>query len=197
VSDPHALVVADTSVAININATGFAAEILDALPYRVAVTDVVVSELQEDTRSGRNDAGLLNELVRARHMEVVPLGGEGQSLFTSLVIGPAADTLDDGEAATIAYAAERGIRPVIDERKARRICAQRFAQLQPLSSVDLFVATGVEAALGRLALSNAMFRALQTARVRVLPHYLDWVVDLIGVERAALCPSLPKAARRR
>jgi hypothetical protein len=130
-------------------------------------------------------------------MDVVTLGDEGRSLFTSLVIGPAADTLDDGEAATIAYAAECGIRPVMDERKARRICAQRFAQLQLLSSVDLFIATGVEAALGRFALSNAMFRALQTARMRVLPHHIDWVVALIGVERAALCPSLPRAARHR
>jgi hypothetical protein len=31
--------------------------------------------------------------------------------------------------------------------------------------------------------------------MRVLAERLAWVVDLIGTERAANCPSLPKSAR--
>jgi predicted nucleic acid-binding protein len=189
--------VADTSVAININATGYAARILGALPFRVVVTDVVAAELQEDRRSGRKDAGLLAELVAARVIKLVPLGEVARRIFSDLVIGPTAETLDDGEASTIAYAAEHVFCPVIDERKALRICAQRFAELRPMSTVDLLMEASVEAALGRDVLSEAAFQALQTARMRVLPHLVDWVVGLIGADRATQCPSLPKAARRR
>ena len=196
-SDQGGLVVADTSVVINLNATGCAARILAALPFRMVVTDFVQSELQEDRRSGRQDAALLAELVAASHIQIVSLGEAGQRVFGDLVIGPATETLDDGEAATIAYAEEHGIVPVIDERKARRICVQRFALLRPLSTVDLFAHADVAASLGRDTLANAVFQALQTARMRVLPPHIDWVVALIGVDRARQCPSLPRSARPR
>jgi len=46
----------------------------------------------------------------------VPLQDAGQHALRILVIGPAAQTLDDGESAAVAYAAEHGIHPAIDER---------------------------------------------------------------------------------
>jgi hypothetical protein len=55
----------------------------------------------------------------------------------------------------------------------------------------------VEAALGRDALADAVFQALQTARMRVLTDYVAWVVALIGIDRALQCPSLPQRARSR
>jgi hypothetical protein len=45
-TDPAALVVADASVIISLNATGFAQEIVRALPNRLAVVDVVPAELE-------------------------------------------------------------------------------------------------------------------------------------------------------
>jgi predicted nucleic acid-binding protein len=195
--ETSAVVVADTSVVINLNATDRAAEILSALPFRVVVTDIVVAELQEDRRSGRSDSELLKELVRASNIRVVSLGEAGMHVFGELVVGPTADTLDDGEAATIAYAVECEFAPVIDERKALRICADRFPSLRPLCTVDLFAEASVVAAVGQGNLTDAVFRALQEARMRVPFERVPWVVDLIGTDRAALCPSLPKAARRR
>lgn len=44
-------------------------------------------------------------------------------------------------------------------------------------------------------LANAAYEALQGARMRVLPKHLDWVVKLIGQDRAALCESLPRYVR--
>jgi predicted nucleic acid-binding protein len=196
-AEGSAAVVADASVVINLNATGRAAEVLSALPYRVVVTDIVAAELREDSRSGRRDSDLLNELVRAGTIRVVSLGEAGMRVFGDLVVGPAADTLDDGEAATIAYAVEYEINPAIDERKALRICALRFPSLRPLCTVDLFAEAPVVEAIGQGKLSDAVFRALQDARMRVPFERLAWVVDLIGTDRAAHCPSLPKAARRR
>ena len=197
VPDHLLLVIADASVVINLNATGCAAAILDALLYRVAVTDVVATELGEDRRSGRNDAALLNELTAAGRIAILPLDEAAAPLFGSLVAGAAAETLDDGEAASIAVAVRCGAIVAIDERKARRICARRFPGLRLLSTAELLLDAEVASKLGRVMQSDAVFRALQTARMRVLPEHADRVVQLIGADRAWQCPSLPKAARRR
>jgi predicted nucleic acid-binding protein len=194
-SDTEPVVVADTSVVINLTATGRAADILRHLPFRVVVTDMVADELSEDRRSGRRDAERLAALVQAGHAAVVSLSDIGLDVFSGLVIGSALETLDDGEASTIAYAAEHGLVPVIDERKALRMCGARFPLLRPRTTVDLFAESALLAALGRVSLADAVFGALRNARMRVTAERIAWVVGLIGADRAALCPSLPKSAR--
>ena len=193
--DSRRLVVVDTSVAINLNATNCATDILGALPYDVVVTDSVRGELLGDRRSGRGDAEMLATLVSLGHVSMVSLDEAALRVFGDLVAGSTAETLDDGEAATIAYAVTHDAVPIIDERKARRICAQRFAGLRPLSTVDILAEPAVGAALGRSALADAVFHALRNARMRVLPERVAWVVALIGDDRASLCPSLPRRAR--
>ena len=194
-NDPTAFIVADTSVAINLNATGYADAILDALPNQFVVLDEVSVELEEDRRNGRNDADALSALVGSQRIEIVRLDDTGLRHFTSLVSGPAAQTLDDGEAATIAYAVEHGATALIDERKANRICAERYPKLAIGCSVDLFAHEKIRTSLGADSLADAVFNALYYGRMRVLAHHVDWVVGLIGPDRAALCSSLPKAVR--
>jgi predicted nucleic acid-binding protein len=195
--DNFALLVADTSAAINLNASGCAAEILHALPYKIAIVDVIQRELESGRERGRRDAELTSSLVAANHLEVVSLGDDGWTHFERLVAGAAAETLDDGEAATIAYAIERNGVAVIDEDKATKICALRHPSLLIASSLDLFGHPLVCEALGSDRLAEAVFLALRDARMRVLPRHHEWVLDLIGVERAALCPSLPPFLRHR
>lgn len=84
---------------------------------------------------------------------------------------------------------------LIDERKANRICAERFPQLRVAATTDIFMQPDVERALAPDRLAQGVVNALCLARMRVLPEHLDWVVTLVGVEQAALCPSLPKTAR--
>ena len=195
-ADRVLVLVADASVLINLNATACAEAILRALPAEVVVVDLVAEdEVTEDRRSGRRDGALLAALVAAGLIRIAGLNAAAQSIFEALVSG--IDTLDDGEAATIAYAIEHAGVPVLDERRALRICAERFGQLRPVSTVDLLMAPEVEAALGRAALADAVFNALQSARMRVAPHRVGWVVGLIGAARAAGCPSLPRSARGR
>jgi predicted nucleic acid-binding protein len=192
-----ALLVVDTSAAINLNASGCAAEILHALPYKIAIVDVIQKELELGRERGRRDAELTSALVTANHLEVVSLGDGGWTHFERLVTGAAAETLDDGEAATIAYAIERNGVAVIDEDKAIKICAVRHPSLLIASSLDLFGHPLVCEALGPDRLAEAVFLALRDARMRVFPRHHEWVLDLIGVERAALCPSLPLFLRHR
>lgn len=195
--DPTVAVVADTSILINLNASGYAPAILEALPNRFLVVSEVERELPEDRQTGRNDAVALARWVDSGHAAIVHLKERGMERFYDLVSGPTARTLDDGEAATIAYALETEppAVPLIDERKANRICAERFAALVTGSTVDLLAQDDVRAALGRERLAEAVFNALRHGRMRVLPRHLKWVVDLMGPEQVRQCKSLPRSVR--
>jgi len=194
-TDPAALV-GDTSAVINLNATGCAREILWALPRALLVVNVVLSERDRGRGRGRAYADILKELATERLIEIVKLDEVGEAHFERLVVGPAAETLDDGEAATIAFAAAGGLTAVIDERKATRLCAKVFPKLAICSTVDILCDVDVGRALGDAALAAAVFRALKNGRMRVLPQHVQWVIDLIGVAKAAECPTLPKYARK-
>jgi predicted nucleic acid-binding protein len=194
-SDQTAPIIGDASTVINLNATGCAPAILRAVPNHFFIMDVVLDELREDVRSGRNDALLVSQLVGEGLVTVADLGSLKNDDFERLVSGSTAATLDDGEAATIAYASGHGMTALIDERKANRICRTQYPHLLVGATVDLLALERVEAALGMTALANAAYEALQGARMRVLPKHLDWVVKLIGQDRAALCESLPRYVR--
>jgi len=194
-TDPKALVVADASTVINLNATGCAREVIHALPNRIVVVDVVPVELAGGRQRQRQDSDLLNELVVSNVVEIVRLDDIAAPYFEQLVVGPAAMTLDDGEAATIAYAVSQNAIALIDERKANRICGQRFPSLRIGCTVDVFTHPEVQHALGKDMLASAVFNALHQGRMRVFPRHVEWVVELIGVDRAGLCTSLPGSVR--
>ncbi len=193
--DPGILISADASAVINLNATGCARDILRAIPNKVMVVDVVQRELEEGRPRGRRDADLLNELVSERLIEIGRLGDVGTLHFEKLVVGPAAMTLDDGEAATIAFAVVRGAIAIIDERKASRLCGELFPELAVGCTVDILSHPKVRHSLGEHNLGEAVFSALYHGRMRVSPHHMEWVCGLIGLENAAKCSSLPTSIR--
>lgn len=194
-TDRSGPLVADTSVVINLITTGCAPAIVRALPNRVVVVDVVRAELETAKRRGLQHLSRLSELVATGVIEIVRLDDAAMQYFEDVVIGPAALTLDDGEAATIAYAIEQDGTALIDERKATRICAARFPGLSVGCTVDILIHPGVQYDLGAKALGDAIFNALRDGRMRVFPDHLEWVIGLIGHERAALCQSLPRSLR--
>ena len=185
----------DASAIINLNASACAPDILRALPERLVVVDVVVSELEEGRRTGRQDAQMLAALLQAKLIDTDGLNEPDDKLFEALVSGSAAMTLDDGEAATIAYAVGRSLPIVLDDQKARRICQERFARLSVRDSVDFFRHADVQRALGQERLATAVFNALKTARMRVLAEHTSWVTTLIGEANARVCRSLPQRHR--
>jgi predicted nucleic acid-binding protein len=194
-TDAQAVLVADASVIISVNATGHGIQIIRALANRVVVVDTVSGELEDGRRKNRNDADLLKKLVAGSQLEIVELDPGGEAHFEQLVVGPAQSTLDDGEAATIAHAVAINGVALIDERKANRICSGRFPELRIASTMDIFLHPSVQAELGNDGLADAVFNALCNGRMCVVPQHVSWVVSLIGAERAQLCVSLPRVAR--
>jgi len=193
--NPAVPFVVDASVAINLNATGHASEVIKAFPNNFVMVDIAHGELLDGCRKGRNDGELINTLVESGHLTLVQLGEVGQDHFECLVVGDGADTLDDGEAATIAFAVQATATAFIDERKANRICAERFEYLTVASTMDLLMHPKLREVLGKDAVSDMIFNALQCARMNVPMCHLDGMLDLIGRERAARCMSLPKTIR--
>jgi hypothetical protein len=98
--------------------------------------------------------------------------------------------LGDGESAALALAHHLGMGIALDDGKARRICREHFATLQPITSVDLFAHAQVTAALGTNHV-DALHSALLHARMRVLPDQREWVTRTLG-QRASDFPSLHK-----
>ena len=194
--DPGALVVADASVIINLVATRTAAAIVDAFPNRLLATTNVRRELWEGRGRGHGSWHGLEALIADGSIEPVELQRNDEPVYRSLVEGAARETLDDGEAATIAYALGRDAVALIDERKATRICAERFPGLRLASTTDLLLHSLVADALGQDGQADAIFRALRDARMQVVSrHRVHDVVARIGTDRAAACTSLPKWAR--
>ncbi len=188
-------VLADTSVVINLNATGCSEALLAALPNQVLVAEQVVWELQDERSRQHHDGEMLSNLVALDLIKVTALGGNGHQVLTELVDGAAATTLDDGEAATIAAALEQGGLALIDERKALRICASRFKEPHTATTVDLLRHPQIQEILPREELADAVFNAAYRARMRVQHHDAAWVLDLIGRKRARLCRSLNRILR--
>jgi predicted nucleic acid-binding protein len=163
--DPAAQLIADASTIINLIATGDIATgdaraIVFALPNRVVVVDVVPGELETGRARGREACDRLKELVDADVVGVVELGDDAAPHFEELVIGLAAATLDDGEAATIAYALAHAGTALIDERKATRICVDRFPQLRVACTVDVLIHPDVQRQLGPDMLAEGVARLM-------------------------------------
>jgi predicted nucleic acid-binding protein len=194
--DPVGMCVCDASFWINLVATRRAESLLRAIATPLVITDVALGELELGRAKGRLAAGEVSALVAKGLVQVVRCAEEDEDLFLSLIIGSAAETLDDGEAATLVYAARASIIAVIDERKATALAKSRFPSLGVWSTLDLLFADNVMGAFGSSEIADAIFDALTGARMRVPPHRLQKVVELLGVERAMQCPSLPARLRQ-
>lgn len=194
--DPGAPVVTDASVIINLVATRTASEIVDAFPNRFLATTNVRRELWEGRGRGHGSWEGLDALIVKGSIEPVELQRSDEPVYRSLVEGEAQETLDDGEAATIAYAVGRNAVALIDERKARRICAARFPELRLASTADILLHGLVKDGLGEAGQGDAIFHALRDAKMQVVPvDRIQELVRRIGPVRAAVCTSLPEWVR--
>lgn len=196
-SDACEALLLDASVIVNVNATGYADKILTALPMEVLVPKPVIKELKNGAARGHADATDLDDLLNRKIVLEAPLLGSAQSEFIALTAGASVSSLGDGEAATIACAHASGAWAAIDERKARRICEERYKPVTIVSTVDILAHGHVVGALTKDEMAKAVFAALEVANMHVHPHQVDWVTSWIDDEFLHLCTSLPRAVRER
>jgi predicted nucleic acid-binding protein len=194
--DGAASLVGDASVWINLVATGRAQEILRSSPVEFVVTTSALGELEQGRAKGRQTAAEMVRLIETGLVREVSLSSADETVFLGLVAGPTSLTLDDGEAATIAYALGSGTVALIDERKATDLCAERYPALVVMSTTDLLLADPIASSLQADGLSESLFLALTVARMRVPDRHLVRVCNLLGPDRCRECRSLPAAWRQ-
>jgi predicted nucleic acid-binding protein len=189
------VLVGDASVWISLVASGRCTEILQVIPNPVVITDVAFQELERGRARGRDTIEGVERLLAAKRVSIVSCPEEAEPIYFDLVGGNAAETLDDGEACTLAYALHAGGCALIDEKKATAIAARRFPQMSVLSTVDLMLSSNVLDALGTEDASGALYAALTGARMRVPLRLAEEVCRLLGDERVRNCHSLPRGSR--
>ncbi|MCK1640180.1 hypothetical protein IVA95_21880 [Bradyrhizobium sp. 157] len=189
--------IADASVIINLIATGRPREIIEALGHPFLVTENACVELEEGARKGHDDHAELMKLISAGVVTMVTLGDTALVAYEQLIDGSYVRTLDDGEAATIAHAQAISAVPLLDERKARSICAASFSNLSMLCSAELLMDSALAAKFGALGQVDLIVNALKMGRMRVPSEHVAKIRNMIGENVAAQCPSLPKPRLRR
>jgi predicted nucleic acid-binding protein len=187
--------VADASVWINIIAGGQGIAILRALVRPPILPRIVLGELERGRDKGRATAERMAELIEMGLVEVADLHTDAEATFISLVAGPISETLDDGEAATLAHALQIGGTAMIDERKAIGLAGRRFPALPIVSSAELLLSPITRGVLNEDQIAVMLHAALQSARMRVPDEYLAEVCRILGPVRAADCTSLPATMR--
>lgn len=187
--------VVDTSFVINLNATGFSDRIIRAMQTSFIVTEDVLRELKSGSKSGHDDYKKLQGLINLKVITLASLGERGENVYLSLIEGSANQTLGDGEASTIAHAVEIGGVAIIDDKKAKKICRERFPLIPVIMTIDLLTCAAVRNELGRETHKKAIHNALRLARMRITTEKQKYIVKLIGKTMAADCPSLSRKYR--
>ena len=188
--DLDIVLVGDTSFVINLNATGFSNRIIRAVPNLFVITEDVLRELKDGSNSGHDDYEKLQYLIGLEYIILASLGGLGKDVYLSLIEGSASRTLGDGEASIIAHAIEIGGAAIIDDKKAEKICQEKFPQIPVITTFDLLTHGAVKKALGEEQHKKAIYNALHIARMRIPIKKQEHVVELIGENLATDCPSL-------
>jgi len=187
IDDTRPLVL-DTSVLINVHASGYGERIFAAIPNELVVPEIVARELEHETSRENGEHGFLKSLEAAGLVTIESMSDSEQDIFAGLVSGSL--TLDDGEASAIAIAAGRKFLPIVDERKGQSR-ALAVTLEEPGWTLDLILHPMVSAVLSAADLAEAVYLALRDARMRIREHQCDQVVELIGISRAIECRSLP------
>jgi len=125
----------DACVTINLMATDRLGEIAASLSLSFAVVEQVAAEVGHLRELIDGEVVVtpidLHKQVAAGCLNIVELSAAELSTYVEL-----AAIVDDGEAATIAIALHRGLPLATDDRKARRVCAER-GLAEPRRTLDL------------------------------------------------------------
>ena len=125
----------DACVTINLVAADPVHQIARSVGFRCLITRQAANEVGHlrDTTEGETRVTPVDlaDHVQADAFEIIDLAPAEIPLFVEL-----ASLVDDGEASTIAVAIKRGIPLATDDRKARRLCAERGLAL-PIGTVTL------------------------------------------------------------
>jgi predicted nucleic acid-binding protein len=183
--------VLDASAIINLLGTGIAGQLLSLLQVPIFAEQMAIREVIRHPIPKVDHAAELSALETGGILHCQTMDAEAREIFRELTASDLSGGLDDGEAATIAYAITHSTdtTPIVDERKATRIFRQRWPNRSAVGTAALLSDARIVDAISEEQLREAVYSALLHARMRVPPELRLWTLDLIGPERAASCAS--------
>ncbi|WP_229514193.1 hypothetical protein [Paraburkholderia terrae] len=158
----------DASVLFNLLGTGKPKEVLQAIGVTCWVEQRTAAEVRR-MPGQRTEGAPLQPLFDDGCLKLCRMSDQAYEIYISLVSGLPTDTLDDGESAAIAIAADGFGSVVLDDKKARRILSARFKQSSPASSLTFLLAAATRANWTLDELRAAVTAARTVSRMAVVP----------------------------
>lgn len=152
--------VLDASVAINLLATGEPWAILSALGYRALAPEQVLDEVVRCPITRRRYDEVKHPFKISPNVEVVALAGSEVDDFVAI-----AQSVGDGEAASIAVALARGLPLALDDRRARAVALARAPTARLLWTMDLLYDRALRAAYSEREIEDFIASAIKHARM--------------------------------
>lgn len=190
-SDPNAIIVADASVIIYLNQTGFAKEILRNMKCRFIVPEKVSEELKKGLDKGNKDFDYLLKMQEIGLLEIHELGAVGTSTFDKLANNNSEPYLIGGEAAVIALAEELSGTALIDEKKGRRVCQKYFPNLSLGCTTEILLSPVVSNALGPSRQTDVLHHAIHVSCLSVPDELKPSVSRLLEPKKPDHSPNWP------
>jgi predicted nucleic acid-binding protein len=169
----------DTSVVINLIASGRVVEISRSLGRPLVIDEEVMREVKRDPRDHTDGVTLMRRLTQDGTFQLTQMNEEQVTQFVDLVGAASPDDLGDGEAAALALALPGG-NVAIDEKKARKICARDFPQLGVYCSLDILASPQIYAAFGEPFVADLVQQAIKVGRMRVPFEWRSFTMALAG-----------------
>lgn len=180
--------VLDTSVLLNLFSCNYGLRICKCLPNKILLSNIVLDEFwsrYEINEKKRFIEYLDNEnLIDCYTIDDLYLIWNFYELRNS--------GLGLGEIATIDIASKHKLIPVIDEKKATKVAKNQYGLSKVARSTDIIMHRSVYNNFTYVEYVDSIFYALYNSRMHIEYELREKIVDLIGIERANLCPSIPK-----
>jgi predicted nucleic acid-binding protein len=184
----------DASALINIASSGFCSKILASLECNCLCEAIVWREVTYHIKKYNLNKNM--EVAAACSLiNITDMSSLESSMYLDFISAMHPNTLDDGEAATMAVAYCRNLIAVLDEKKGRRIANELIPPLKVLSTIDLFRMVENKCQSNGICINSALFNSLAKARMRVLFEDEEWVVQRLSKDQIQHCRSLPKRLR--
>lgn len=163
---PRGVAVLDASVLINLLGCGQCVDVLQGLGDRCLMEERTLKEVCKHPLPGFDHVEPLRIMFSSGTLEKVRMTDEEYATYLTLVSGPLAARLDDGESAALAISG-RASSIVLDERKARRRAIDDAKGVAVGSTLQLMLTSGYRQAWSVQRVRDLVTSARQHARMGV------------------------------
>ncbi len=132
-----ALYILDTSSVINLVLSGYAVEIISALPGQFVIPECIHLIILKEAALKSRYESIIRPLSESNKLNVIPLADNKEDIFLSLITGSNLESLSDDEASAIAIAAIAQGMLITSDLKVRTVCSKKHPDIQLVDFIDM------------------------------------------------------------